>query len=288
MKKILTGIGLVLLLCLVAGGVYFWNMYQKYMVVHTMQISPELKIVWGGSKSGNSIVLSSKDGSSVLIVDTKVGDEALNLKKMSYTANVKDVIVVNTHAHWDHTEGNALYTNAKIIGGADNKDYWQQASKSSKYPDITLKPGEEKIITIGDEKVHIKNMGQAHSWNDVVVYLEKNKLLVTGDIVFDGVHPVLFVEGGSNTDKWITVLETLHKNYDIKTLVTGHGRVLDSTALETQKEYFVSIGNAIGNPEKLEAAKNKYKNYYSIPSLSGFDTTVKFIENERKVKPGKV
>lgn len=288
MKKILKGLVILLILCAVGGGIYFWNIYQKYMVVHTMQINPELKIIWGGSKSGNSIVLSSKDGTSVIVVDTKVGNEAADLKKMVSAINPKNTILVNTHAHWDHTEGNILFEKAKLIGGADNREYWKNASKSSRYPDITLKPNEEKIVTIGDETVHIKNMGQAHSWNDVVVYLEKNKLLVAGDLVFDGVHPALFPEGGCNTGKWVAVLETLQKNYDIKILVSGHGRVMDRNALETQKEYFVSIGNSIGNPEKLEAAKKKYSNYYSIPSISGFDNTVKCIENEKKEKRVKI
>ena len=48
------------------------------------------------------------------------------------------------------------------------------------------------------------------------------------------------------------------------------------------KDYFVSIGDSIGNPEKQTVLKKKYKDYFSIPFMSGFDKTLKYIENERK------
>jgi hypothetical protein len=52
------------------------------------------------------------------------------------------------------------------------------------------------------------------------------------------------------------------------------------------KEYFTSIRDAIGNDALLDDLKNKkYKGYYSMPGMSGFDITVKTIADEMKKQP---
>ena len=50
------------------------------------------------------------------------------------------------------------------------------------------------------------------------------------------------------------------------------------------KDYFVSIGDAIGKPEKQAELKKKYKDYFSLPGIFSFRNTTKFIEKERKGK----
>jgi 2-oxo-4-hydroxy-4-carboxy--5-ureidoimidazoline (OHCU) decarboxylase len=48
------------------------------------------------------------------------------------------------------------------------------------------------------------------------------------------------------------------------------------------KDYFVSIGDAIGKPEKQAQLKKKYENYFSLPFIFSFRNTTEFIEKERK------
>jgi len=203
--------------------------------------------------------------------------------KISETVKATDITIVNTHAHFDHTGGNSLYPSAKIISGAYTNEQWdKEAKKTSRYPDVALKSGEEKVINVGSEIVHIRNMGRAHTWNDVVVYCEKRKLLVTGDLVFIDMHPAVYAKSGANVASWIGVLDSLSKQYEIKTLIPGHGKFSDQSALATMKDYFVSIGDAIGKPEKQAELKKKYKDYFSLPFVFSFRNTTKFIEKERK------
>jgi glyoxylase-like metal-dependent hydrolase (beta-lactamase superfamily II) len=145
-----------------------------------------------------------------------------------------------------------------------------------------LKPGEEKVLKIGSETVHVINMGRAHTWNDVVVYCENRKLLVTGDLVFNQMHPAVIAKSGTQVASWINVLDTLSNKYQIKTLVPGHGPVADQNALITMKDYFVSVGDSINNKKKQTALKEKYKNYVTFPGMFSFNHTLKFIEQERK------
>lgn len=278
MKKVLLIVVLLIVVIIAVGGFYFWKIYQQFGKVETIQLDPQLTVYLGGG--GNSVVLTSEDGSQALVVDTKMRGAA---KKLRDEVKAAQITIVNTHAHYDHTGGNALYPAAKIISGAYTKEQWDDDSrKTSRYPDVVLKPGEEKVIKIGSETVRIRNMGRAHTWNDVVVYCEKRQLLVAGDLVFIDMHAALHAKSGANVASWIGVLDSLSQKYKIKTLIPGHGKISDQTALAVMKDYFVSIGDAIGKPDKQAELKKKYKDYFSLPGIFSFRNTTKFIEKERK------
>ena len=116
----------------------------------------------------------------------------------------------------------------------------------------------------------------------MVVYFENRKLLITGDLIFNNMHPGLLLKSGAEVASWIRVLDALSKKYSIKTLVPGHGPVADQNALVVMKEYFVAIGDSIGSKEKQKILKEKYKNYVSLPGMFSVSNTLKFIEKERK------
>ncbi len=276
MKIIILISGIILVLIIAAAGFFVWGFIQKFLAMEIIRVDPQLTLYIGGG--GNSFVLTSEDGSQALVVDTKMGEGS---KKLRETVKAGDITIVNTHCHPDHIGGNSLYPAAKIIAGSYTKEQWG-INKDNRYPYITIKPGEEKVIKIGGETAHIRNMGQAHSWDDVVVYCEKRKLLAAGDIVVINMHPVIVPQGGANISAWTAALDKLYKTYDIKTLLPGHGGVSDRTALLTMKDYFDSIGAAAGNPAQLQELRRKCKDYLSFPFFANFDRTVEIIKSEKK------
>lgn len=283
MKKILLIGGSVLGLIILAVVIFGWQIFRSMMASETITYDPQLTIVLGGG--GNSIVLTSEDGKQCLVVDTKMAGAAKELRKM---VNASDITVINTHNHADHLAGNDLYPAAHIIAGAYTKEQWGQLAGKNRYPDETIQPGQEKVIPFGSETVCVRNMGRAHTCNDVVVYLEKRKMLVTGDIVFLGRHPVLVAAGGANVASWMSVLDMLQNLYDAAgTVVPGHGPVSDKGALARMKEYFTDAWAAAADPAKRPAFLEKYKTLSSMPGMSGSDKTIEFVEQERKAEGGK-
>jgi glyoxylase-like metal-dependent hydrolase (beta-lactamase superfamily II) len=277
MKKIITIVGLSLAGVIVFTVIFGWYSFNKYMKVKTIFYDKNLTIFDGGG--GNSIVLTSDDGTQAVVVDTKTGGRAS--KTMAAAVKAKEIFVVNTHAHRDHVGGNKLFPNATLIAGAYTQDQWKALAAGSRYTDKTLLSGEDTILTIGNERVHIRNMGRAHTWNDVVVYLENRNFLMTGDLIFHHLHPAMYVQGGTKVASWVNVLDSLLVNYStVKTVLPGHGALSDKQALTDMKEYFVTVEAAIGNPDKIASVSKKYKKYHGIPGLTSFDKTVTFIENE--------
>jgi glyoxylase-like metal-dependent hydrolase (beta-lactamase superfamily II) len=274
-KKIIIACAVVAVL-LVAGGGYVLYQFQQFLKVEVIKVDPFLTIYKG---AGNSIVLTTKDGKRALIVDTKLRSAA-ELLRSSVTAT--DITIVNTHDHSDHTGGNALFPKATVIAGAYEKGQWEVDSGGEAYPTRTVKVGEEIVMPFGDETVVIRNMGRAHTTNDTVVFLKNRKLLVTGDLVFRDMHPALLSKSGTSVAAWIKVLDDLYARFDAKMLVPGHGPVADRSAVLAMKEYFTSIWDAVGDREKLDALKEKYKGYRGMPIMMNFKATVNFIRDEKK------
>ena len=90
--------------------------------------------------------------------------------------------------------------------------------------------------------------------------------------------------GSQQVASWINALAALSNKYEVKTLIPGHGPVGDQKTLTTMKDYFVLIGDSIGNKEKQTALKEKYINYITIPGMFSFNNTLKFIEHEKSSK----
>jgi len=275
MKKILLVVGLIIIFSIAAGGCYFWRSYQSFMNVEVVAYDPLLTIYMG---SGNSVVLKSADGQTALIVDTKMRSAAETLRSR---ISAKNIIIVNTHAHLGSVGGNSLYPGAKIIAGEYTSQQWnEESSGSSRYPDVSLKTGEEEVLNFGDEKVHISCVGQAHTWNDVIVYFEKRRLLVAGDLVFNQMHPVCIAKSGTKIPLWIDILDRLDQKYPAKILVPGHGNITDRQALRDMKSYFLAFQDSVGNDGKITGLKDRYKEYAAVPFAFSFNDTLKFVEQE--------
>ena len=224
----------------------------------------------------NSVVLTSKSQDEALIVDTKWFRSAKELKS---TISASKITIINTHFHLDHARGNKLYSTAHIISGETNWRQWDIDTAHSRRPDTILKPGEAVSFQIDDETVHAISMGKAHSINDVVVYFEKRELLAVGDLVFVRMHPVL-LDPNTNVASWRRILDRLESDFQIESVIPGHGPICRTDSIRNMSDYFSSIADAIDNPTELSKLRTKYRGYKSFPVISGFDRTVHVTKRE--------
>ncbi len=179
-------------------------------------------------------------------------------------------VVVNTHHHGDHTNGNCLLPDATVIG--HHRCRVELAATGIMRPDGLFEPVEwgevepaPPFVTFGDRldvyvddllvELHHLTEG-AHTSNDVVCWVPERKVLYTGDLVFNGGTP--FVVMGSVSGS----LEALDRlvEFDAEVLVPGHGDPIGPEGADVVGRYlrFVQVlaadGHAAG-ASPLEVAR---------------------------------
>lgn len=139
-------------------------------------------------------------------------------------------LVINTHHHGDHTGGNGvLKPHAEQMVAQANAPKLQRASArrsdaldQQTYAETTFESAWQ--TDVGDETVHLRHYGPAHTGGDAIITFETANVVHMGDLVFNRAYPFIDVQGGADTQNWIASLETIHETYDDDTLfIHGHG-----------------------------------------------------------------
>jgi cyclase len=142
--------------------------------------------------------------------------------------------LVNTHHHGDHTHGNFLLgPGVTIVGhekcreeviatGTGTTALWPYVD----WGEIEIAPPnltftDRLTVYVDDMEVQLIFVGPAHTSNDIVVWVPEQRLLYTGDVVFNGGTP--FVIFGSVQGS-LAALDTL-RALGPETVVPGHGPV---------------------------------------------------------------
>jgi cyclase len=93
--------------------------------------------------------------------------------------------------------------------------------KKVKFQSATLTFERDFSLDIGSREVQVRFLGRANTGGDAVVYLPREKIVITGDIV---VYPIPYVYDGYPTE-WIGTLQNLAQ-LDADTIVPGHGPIM--------------------------------------------------------------
>lgn len=229
---------IVLLGGLVAGAVF----YEKYVHMHAAEISPGVHAFFGGG--GNSLLVES-DGNA-LLVDTKFppGSDALHRWIQEHHVTVDTV--VNTHYHYDHTQGNALYPNARKIAQSDvpmlmrknDKDWWESHAQGIPTDLVS----DRRVFQVGNVEVRFEHPPAAHTYGDMWVFLPKQNIVATGDILFNGYYPFMDQpEGGTSIEGMIKALRTLAHDHPDALFLPGHGPLARSPDLLRYANYLEAM-----------------------------------------------
>jgi len=103
------------------------------------------------------------------------------------------------------------------------------------FPDVTF--SDRLTLHLGEREIQVLNYGRAVTPGDAFLYLPKEKVVVTGDLL---VNPVSFALGVYPTG-WLNTLEKIDR-LDATVWVTGHGEPLhDKTLLHATMEVFSEL-----------------------------------------------
>jgi cyclase len=108
--------------------------------------------------------------------------------------------------------------------------------KKVRFQSATLVFDHDFSIDIGNREVQVKFLGRGNTGGDAIIYLPKEKIVVTGDLV---VYPIPYVYDGYASE-WIQTLQNLTQ-LDADTIVPGHGPILhDKTYIYLLRDWMKS------------------------------------------------
>lgn len=206
------------------------------------------------SGSGGNIVVFSSPGGKLLV------DAGISVSRPKIEAALAALgpapprYVVNTHWHWDHTDGNEWLHSlgATVVAHenvlkrlsattrVDDWDYTFQPWPAGGRPTVTFKTG--KTIKLGGETVVLKNFGVGHTDGDAVVYFKRADVLALGDIFWNGFYP--FVDNGTgggidSVIRWVNASLSLASDKTV--IVPGHGPIGTRAQLAEFRDMLVGV-----------------------------------------------
>ncbi|ANZ19621.1 polyketide cyclase [Streptomyces noursei ATCC 11455] len=193
------------------------------------------------------------DGTATLVVDTAATERRARLlrRRIAESGAPAPRTLVNTHHHGDHTYGNGVFApEATIIGhaacrrevlaaGYQLHAVWPEVA----YGDIRLTPPEVTFedrltVHVGEWEVHLIHPGPAHTPGDTIVWLPRQRVVFTGDLIFHGGTPFLLMGSLSGSLRAIEVLRSL----GAETVVPGHGPVAGPEVYDEVERYLRYVG----------------------------------------------
>ncbi|UCH41499.1 MAG: MBL fold metallo-hydrolase [Gammaproteobacteria bacterium] len=186
----------------------------------------------------NSAFVVTTEG--IVVFDT-LGTPALGARLLAAIRSISDAPIRRiyiSHYHADHMYGNQAFsgTGAEIIASDGAKTYlegdvaqlrlqerrvslspWVNESTRIIEPDRYLQ--NEERFTLGGVDIRVVDVGSAHSEGDLVLFVENDGVLFSGDIIFAERIPFL---GTSSSAEWLDVLEQMEQA-EVSAIVPGHG-----------------------------------------------------------------
>ena len=160
----------------------------------------------------------------------------LGLIRSKTDAPVKRVYV--SHYHADHVYGLQVFKDAGAViyaprGANDylesevatarlderrfSLDPWVDDNTVLVPPDVIIESS--STFTLGGKRITLDYQGKAHSDGDLIMLVEPDRVLFSGDIIFEGRVPFV---GNGDTGHWLETLEKLETS-GLQALVPGHG-----------------------------------------------------------------
>ncbi len=201
----------------------------------------------------------------VVVFDT-LGTPALAEMMLRHIRAITDAPIRRvyiSHYHADHMYGAQVFEDlrAEIVAPYGAQRYLEGNAVTERLAErrVSLAPwvddntrivephrlldGEERF-ELGGVVMRAVNVGSAHSDGDMVLFVETDRVLLSGDIIFEGRIPFL---GSANSDVWLEVLDELVEA-DVAAIIPGHGKAAsDPEALASlTRDYLAYVREKMG------------------------------------------
>lgn len=226
---------------------------------HITAIIPQGTIV---SQAGCNIGLIQTD-EGVIVIDTSISVKRMGEILKTAGMRAADVcLVVNTHLHSDHINGNSLFKCPVIC---HERARTQMAKKCAKLGQPLTTFHQEHQMDIGGVQMWLMHVG-GHTPESIIVWLPDDSVLFAGDLIFSGRSP--FLASVTKFDTLIKALKWL-PSLGAEVIVPGHGPLCDEDEAQVQINYLETTWDIIKRHVEKRHTLSLIFRDPALPRLSG-------------------
>ena len=211
---------------------------------------------------GNIAVLPGDDGK--LIIDSGyLGTREKIAAALTNLSHDPIKHLVNTHWHFDHTDGNEwMHSAGATVTAHENTRKHLSASTRVEDWNFTFPPSPagaiptdvfnaDKTLHLNGATIELKYYGPAHTDGDVSAYFVEAEVLHTGDTWWNGHYPFIDYSTGGNIDGMIRAAEANVAKVTDKTIVIpGHGPIGGKNEMIEYRDLLVTVRDRISTLKK--------------------------------------
>jgi glyoxylase-like metal-dependent hydrolase (beta-lactamase superfamily II) len=203
---------------------------------------------------GNIAVLTGPDGK--VMVDAGIGVSRPQLMKALTDLGPEPVsTLINTHWHFDHTDGNTWLNSvgAKIIAQDNTRKYLGEVQRVEDWDYNFLPAAPEGMPTetfadalnlkLNGVSLELKRYAPAHTDSDISVNFAEANIVHVGDTFWNGVYPFIDYSTGGSIDGTIAACDANLAAATADTIIiAGHGQpVSNKSELKEFRDMLVGV-----------------------------------------------
>jgi glyoxylase-like metal-dependent hydrolase (beta-lactamase superfamily II) len=219
---------------------------------------------------GNVAVVTGPDGK--VLIDAGIGVSRPQMTKALAGLSADPVThLINTHWHFDHTDGNTWLhaAGAKIIAHKNTRKYLTEVQRVEEwdYNFLPLPAGgipsdvftAERNLKLNGQSIALKHYGPAHTDSDISVTFGEADIVHVADTFWNGIYPFIDYSTGGSIDGMIAACDAnLATTTDKTIVIPGHGKPVSNRAeLKEFRDMLVAIRGNVAALKKQGRSKNE-------------------------------
>jgi glyoxylase-like metal-dependent hydrolase (beta-lactamase superfamily II) len=219
---------------------------------------------------GNVAVLTGPDGK--VLIDAGIGVSRPQMTKALDALGAGPIThLINTHWHFDHTDGNTWLNaaGAKIIAHENTRKHIAgiQRVEDWDYNFLPLPPGglptevfsTEKNLRLNGALIFLKYYGSAHTDSDISVTFGEADIVHVADTFWNGIYPFIDYSTGGSIDGMIAASDAnLAATTNSTIIIPGHGKPVSNRAeLQEWRDMLVAIRDNVARLKKKGMSRDE-------------------------------
>jgi glyoxylase-like metal-dependent hydrolase (beta-lactamase superfamily II) len=211
---------------------------------------------------GNIAVLTAKEGK--LLVDSGYASCQPQLTAALAAINAEPIsVLINTHWHFDHTDGNEwMHSAGATIWAHENTRYRMSSTQTIVAYKAIIPPAPTgalptilfnnyRTLSDGGNTLKLTHYEPAHTDTDLSVHFTEANILHCGDTFWNGLYPFIDYSSGGNINGMVQATEDSLATANADTIVIpGHGPIGNRAQLTEFHDMLIGVRDNVARLKK--------------------------------------